>query len=476
MLTLSPGEARARTAVPRDLTAVVDVSGSMSGGKLEQAQEALRQLLGTLSAGDRFRLVAFGSSVKTQNDAWNSATPTTLANARRWVDDLRADGGTNIAGALAEAFRLEARPEALPIVVFLTDGLPSVGEQDPERLAMLARSAEGRERVFAFGIGYDVNTHLLDRLSAVGRGSTEYVEPGESVEAAVGLLATKIKHPVLTDLQFGRQPVRLTEILPAPLPDLFAGEELVIFGRYESGRGGGEGTLEMTGMRNGRTERFALVAAFPAHETANDFVARLWASRKLGELDRQIRLEGRHPELIEEARQLALRHGLLSAYSSYLVLEPMETTMQEARRAFDVAGATAPPAAPAASGAAAVRVANQASRQRAVRSEADLKAVAEEMEASSPDVRDLAGRRFNLIDGVWTDATHEAGARTLRVEPFSALYFELLRALPELRPIWSSLEASLVAGEGMSVQVVSGGRDSLSAADLAGFVRSFRGS
>jgi Ca-activated chloride channel family protein len=351
-----------------------------------------------------------------------------------------------------------------------------VGEQDPERLAMLARSAEGRERVFAFGIGYDVNTHLLDRLSAVGRGSTEYVEPGESVEAAVGLLATKIKHPVLTDLQFGRQPVRLTEILPAPLPDLFAGEELVIFGRYESGRGGGEGTLEMTGMRNGRTERFALVAAFPAHETANDFVARLWASRKLGELDRQIRLEGRHPELIEEARQLALRHGLLSAYSSYLVLEPMETTMQEARRAFDVAGATAPPAAPAASGAAAVRVANQASRQRAVRSEADLKAVAEEMEASSPDVRDLAGRRFNLIDGVWTDATHEAGARTLRVEPFSALYFELLRALPELRPIWSSLEASLVAGEGMSVQVVSGGRDSLSAADLAGFVRSFRGS
>ncbi|HEX6070170.1 MAG TPA: VWA domain-containing protein, partial [Longimicrobiaceae bacterium] len=488
MLTLSPGEARAGAVVPRDLTAVVDVSGSMSGAKMEQARQALRQLLGSLGPRDRFRLVAFGSGVRTQAEGWSPATAAELARARRWVDELRADGGTNIAGALAEAFRLEARAEALPIVVFVTDGLPSVGEQNPERLANLAREDGGRSRVFAFGIGYDVNTLLLDRLSAAGRGSTEYVEPGESVEEAVGILAAKVRHPVLTDLRIARQPVRLTEILPAPLPDLFAGEELVIFGRFAAGRGAAEGMLEMTGVRNGRTERFALEATFPAHEAGNDFVARLWAARKLGELDRIIRLEGPHPELVEEARQLALRHGLLSAYSSYLVQEPMpEMVTMDAGgvRGRGAAGGATPPPPPAAraptaaSGAAAVRAADQASRQRAVRSEAELVAVTAEAAGAAgerADVRDVGGRRFRLVDGTWTDAGHEQGARTLRIEPYSELYFALLQALPELRTAWSGFETSIVAGERVSLHVVTGGRESLPAAERAAIVRDFRGS
>lgn len=481
MLTLSPGEARATRAVARDLTAVVDVSGSMSGAKLDQAQEALRQLLGTLGARDRFRLIAFGSDVRTHAEGWTPATGEELAQARRWVDDLRAEGGTNIEGALAEAFRVEPRGNALPVVLFLTDGIPSVGEQDPERLAALAAGGEGGARVFSFGIGYDVNTHLLERMSEAGRGTAEFVEPGESVEQAVGLLATRIQHPVLTDLRIARQPVRLRDVLPGRLPDLFAGEDLVIFGRYEPRAGAAEGALEVTGVRDGRAERFTLRADFPSHRPADGYIARLWAARKLGELDRAIRLEGAHPELVEEARQLALRHGLISSYSSYLVQEPGGFTMADAAggaaQVRPEAAAPPPVAAPVAStGMGAVRAAERAGRQRAVQSAVDLEELVVTATAAAPDARVLGGRTFRLQGDRWIDTGHSAGVRVVRVRPFGALYFDLVRALPELRPIWSELDRGIVAGRSVSLELAEDGKESASAAELAELVRSFRGS
>ncbi|MEX2611712.1 MAG: VIT and VWA domain-containing protein, partial [Gemmatimonadota bacterium] len=306
MLTLSPEQLEA-ARVPRDVTAVVDVSGSMSGEKLEQTRGALRQLLGTLDTSDRLRLIAFSNSVSVWRSDWTPASREHLAEARRWVDALAANGGTNIAGALEEAFRAASAPERLPMVVFMTDGLPSVGEQDPARIAAAAEAARGRARVFAFGVGYDVNTLLLDGLGAAGRGSAQYVQPGENVEQAIGLLAARIRLPVLTDLALTQTPVRISEVYPSRLPDLFAGEELVVFGRYE--HGGSDGRIVVTGERNGRTERYTTAAAFAEHTTEDDFIPRLWASRKLGELTRTIRLEGATPELVEEVRSTALRYG-----------------------------------------------------------------------------------------------------------------------------------------------------------------------
>lgn len=484
MLTLSPGEARAERPMPRDVVVVVDVSGSMSGGKIEQARDALRQLLSTLAANDRFRLVAFGSGVETRGAGWSEASPPELASARRWVDELRAEGGTNIEGALTEAFRLEARWEALHIVLFLTDGLPSVGEQDPERLAGIAERSGGGARVFAFGIGYDVNTHLLDRLSEAGRGTTEYVEPGESVEEAVGLLAARIHHPVLTDLRIERQPVQLREILPERLPDLFAGEELVIFGRYGISDEPARGVLEIAGARSGRTERFRLDAQFPSHRTADAYIARLWASRKLGEIDRRIRLEGASAELVEEARQLALRHGLLSRYSAYLVQEPVTTSAVGSAPPWrDAIGGGMPPATPApvaeeaaASGVAAVRAADFAAKQRAVVTERELVELSAAATAAAvPGSRELAGRLFRLTEGVWVDEADSEEKRRLRVEPYSDLYFQLLEGLPELRPIWRELERCIVAGANVSIETAAGGRSSMTPAELSELVRNFRG-
>ena len=485
MLTLSPGTVEAGTATARDITAVVDVSGSMSGPKMEQTRQALHQLLDSLSPRDRFRLLAFSNRVRSSAEGWTRADPESLRRAHAWVDDLDAEGGTNIAGALEEAFRLTSPEDRLPMVLFLTDGLPTVGEQDPERIAAEAEGERGRARVFAFGVGYDVNAYLLDRLSAAGRGATEYVEPGASVETAVGSLARKITHPVLTDLELDGSPVRLTELYPERLPDLFAGEELVLFGRYE---GAGGGQLRLAGRRADRVERFGTVARFPGHAEANDYIPRLWASRKLGELTRQVRLNGPDPELVEEIRRTALRYGLLSEYTSYLVEEPLQAVAMD--QAQGVIRNMAPPPAPpmpernasmgtGATGAAAVQASKAAGARRAVASEADLARAEEAMEsraaAGGHDARVIAGRTFLKREGVWTDAAVDEEMDVVAVKRFSGAYFELLRRLPELKPVVAELETVKVAGARIVVLFADDGRESLDDRAADRIAADFRG-
>jgi Mg-chelatase subunit ChlD len=489
MLTLSPGAIRA-AATPRDVVVVVDVSGSMAGEKMEQTRQSLHQLLGSLGRDDRFRLISFSTAVGTSADGWTRATPGELANARRWVDGLRAQGATNISGALGEAFRLPSPADRLPIVVFMTDGLPTVGERDPDKIAAMAEAARGRARVFAFGVGYDVNTYLLDRLTAAGRGSTAYVEPRQDVELAVGTLAARITHPVLTDLELAGSPVRLTEIHPVTLPDLFAGEALVLFGRYETT---GRGELRVRGQRANRTETFALDARFPDRATGNDFIPRLWAARKLGELTRQVRLNGPDPELVEEIRRTALRYGLLSEYTAHLVQEP--ATFAAGQRPGDGvirlrgASPTAAAAPAPVTGQAAVQSAEAARVRREVASSADLAVAEQALEsrivgaagpagagrADQPDRRVVAGRVFELHDDVWTQTPLPDGMREVAIKLYSDAYFALLAAAPELRPIVGALEQVMVAGERVAFRFGDEGRDTLSPDEAARLTAEFRG-
>jgi Ca-activated chloride channel homolog len=481
MLTLSP-ELTAEAAEPRDVTVVMDVSGSMSGEKIEQARQALRQLLGSFDGEDRFRLISFSNVVRMQSESWTEVSRSTLAEARRWVDALVADGGTNIEGALSEAFRLESLPDRLPVVLFLTDGLPSVGERRPERLADFAEGRAGRARVFAFGVGPDVNTHLLDRLGEAGRGTTQYVQPGEDVERAVSLLATRIRHPVLTELELSCGPTRITEVYPVRIPDVFAGQELVLFGRFE---GEGQGQMTVEGQSRGRVLNFSTRLRFPKASEANGYIPRLWASRKLGHLERQIWTEGETSSLIEEIRGVALRYGLPSRYTSYLVQEPNVVAVRP--------GGTVPPGgspvmpalamraradgAARASGAFAVRRAEEARKMRAATSVADLREVEEAMVtdlASPSGVRVVAGRRFQLRDGAWEEVRVDDSAPTVRVRPFSPAYFGLLLAIPELQPIFRAMTSVKVAGRAVNLAVGGDGIESLSDGRLRELAVSFR--
>jgi Ca-activated chloride channel homolog len=482
MLTLSPGDVAERT-VPRDVTVVLDVSGSMSGEKMEQARSAMHALLRSLSTADRFRLIAFSDQVRNYSNEWLPASAGAIDRAGAWIDRLDAEGGTNIAGALNEAFATSSPESRLPFVIFITDGLPSVGEQNPERIAARAEARRGRARVFAFGVGYDVNTYLLDRLSAAARGTTQYVKPGESVERPLAALAAKIRFPVLADLRIGNTPVRVDEIYPVDLPDLFAGEELIVVGRY---RGAGRGNVTVTGRRGGRAESFTTVADFANHRLANDYIPKIWASRKVGYLTQQLKLNGNNPETLEQLRETALRYGILSEHTSYLVLEPGAQDLAANRpNVGRIAGA--PPtlqSAPSpgvaggrATGQGAVMRSEAARKQMEVSTATAADAASEvaEEDAGGSKSRTVGGRMFRDVNGVWTDAMEQRRKNEVVViQPFSPAYFAVLRSLPELEVYWKTFPSVVVTGKRVSVKLAQGGVSQVSEARLAEITRGFR--
>src|SRR5258705_4981246 len=480
MLLLAPGAAAQTDALRRDLVAVIDVSGSMSGEKIAQAKLALTQLIGSLRENDRFRLVAFSGGVRRYAPGWTSATAANRGDAANWIRSLEAEGGTNIAGALSEAFAEAPDAEALGVVVFLTDGQPSVGENDPERIAERAEQGRGRFRVFSFGVGDDVNTYLLDRLTERARGTTEYVRPGENIERALGALAPKVASPVLTDLALSAtQGVELYDLQPGSLPDLFAGDEMVVFGRYRgAGSAGGERTVSVRGRRNGRDEAFRTTLA--DREGDARYIEQLWAARKAGALSREIRLRGQTRELIDALKQLALRYGILTEYTAYLVQEPNIV----ARRGLEERALRAPAAAPrdqAGSGAVA-----QASRQDSMRGAVRLEAVVVTgvNDAELDDVRRsrsginptqrVGGRLFMWRDSTWTDLSHGDSLRVVKVAPYSDAYFALLRAMPDLGQAAALEPAVLVAGRRASIKIEAGGKTTWRPGELDALVRDFR--
>jgi Ca-activated chloride channel family protein len=478
MLLLAPGSADA-AALRRDLVAVIDVSGSMSGEKIAQARSALIQLLASLREGDRFRLVAFSGGVRRYSQEWTAATAQGRRDAETWIRSLEAEGGTNIAGALTEAFSEPPAEQALGVVVFLTDGQASAGETDPERIAERAEQGRGRFRVFSFGIGDDVNTYLLDRLTERARGTTEYVRPGENIERAVGSLAAKVASPVLTDVTISGAGVELYDVQPGSLPDLFAGDEMVVFGRYR-GAGSGDQSVTVRGRRNGRQEEFRTTFADRDNDGAR-YIEQLWAARKAGALSREIRLRGQTRETMDALKQLALRYGILTEYTSYLVQEPTVALRGAAENRVMQAPAPAP-----ASQAGAGSV-DRAARERSMSDALRLEEVVVTTKAAengfdgtrahsgiNPTQR-VGGRLFIMRDSTWTDLGHGDSLRVVSIAPYSEAYFALLKALPDLREAAALEPAVLVAGKRASIKIEEGGKTRWNPGELERLVREFRG-
>jgi Ca-activated chloride channel family protein len=484
MLLLTPPAVSDEVQIPRDVTLVLDVSGSMSGGKMEQARAALDQILAGLRPEDRFRLITFSSYVRTFSDDFVNADAETLREARDYLAGVRAEGSTNVMDALQEALQPETTGGRLSMIVFLTDGKPTVGETEPERIADTAEQLRDGERVFAFGVGYDVNTYLLDRMADGGRGSVSYVRPGEDVEEAVSSLTRKISFPALADLRIVDAPADLEDFYPNPLPDLFYGEELVLFGRY---RGDGRGELVLEGTRGGETERFTYRAELPRRENDNDFIPRLWAARKAGALTAQIRLNGPDRELIEEIRQLGLRYGILTEYTSYLVEEPQFAVLDTdeiMERGIVPAAAMAPEEQV---GAEAFDAAQRSSRMREAKQATDAEAENLALAASSVGradgsrdaaerVRHVGRRLFVLRDGSWTDIGYNDSLEVVEIASYSKAYFELLDRIPALAEYFALGEELVIGGDGVALRLTADGATDLSSKDLRAVLEGFEGS
>jgi len=469
LLTVSPPAAPRGETTARDVTLVLDVSGSMQGGKIEQARAAGKQLLATLRPSDRFRLIDFSSDVRTFRDDFVAATPANVRDADRYLDALEAQGGTNIEGALREAIRPAIARERLPVVLFVTDGEPTIGDQDPDRLAAIAsdgtKSGDGHRRIFTFGLGSDVNVSLLEQLALEGRGTAQFVRPDESVERMVGIVAARLADPVLTDVRVTMDgDVKLDRLMPSQPADMFADRDLVLLARYT---GHGTARVVVEGKRRGMPVRWTSTIDFPERDRQNPFVARLWATQRVGLLSAERRKNGPSKEIDDEIRSLGERYGIPTEFTSYLVTE-----RQLATRLGTTRNGVATPVVQlqtAALGAAADRrfeSAKAASAQRSVTSVMAIDSIAAAATATRVSTRRVDGRTFVLRDSVWTDARYRPTMPTTNIKPFSRAYFDLLDRLPELRAVFALGSRVVVVGKDRAISLSENGAPELSAAEL----------
>ena len=424
---VEPGE-----VVAKDVILVLDTSGSMEGEKIAQARSAARYVVEHLNADDRFAVVDFNTTV-------NRYAPTLLppgeaTAAATHIDTLFAAGGTNISGALLEAAALVG-PERPTTIIFLTDGLATEGITDTGLLLEnVAAALPANARLFAFGVGDDVDTTLLDTLAQNHRGATTYVRPGQAIDEAVSAFYARVGAPVLTDIAIDFGGVAVHDVYPVQLPDLFAGTQLVVAGRY---RTGGPTTITLSGTTNGRPQSFTYADQSFRVAGGEAFIPRLWATRAIGHLMQQIRLRGEDAELVQSIVALSTRYGIITPYTSFLIEEDDIAAQSNPQLMEQAELALAAP--DAVSGAAAVERA--AAEMDLAAAEAPLPMAtmtvaeggASGAAVAEAPLQTAGDRTFFLRGGVWVDSAYDAAAGEPQVIPFASdAYFELLSARPEL--------------------------------------------
>ena len=445
--------------VEKTVLMVIDRSGSMSGRKIEQARGALKHVLNNLQPGDLFNIVAYDSEVQMFKPELQRLDGDTLRDAIGFAEGLYAGGSTDIDAALRTAFGQLQDPARPSYVFFLTDGLPTAGETNESQIVADARKYNrARARLFAFGAGYDVNSRLLDRLARENFGQSEYVRPEENIEDRISRLYNRVESPVMTDvgLRFvfdaaDESPSRsasidpINRVYPKMPIDLFAGEQLAVVGRYRIA-GAAKAVIEGTLDKRPQTIDFPAALVEKSADDSFAFIEKVWAVRRVGEIIDELDLKGHNDELVKEMVELAVRHGILTPYTSFMADEGVDL--------YDASGNAAKAggrlrALGEASGAGGFAQRKLKGRMKCAQqapsspTESMLDAHAgaaaslpfagdaqRESRQAAANVRNIGDRTFFRRDGQWIDSqlTAEQVANARRIKQFSDAYFELAAA------------------------------------------------
>ena len=372
MLLASPRVTIPKARVlPKQVIFVFDRTGSMAGEKIKQARKSLVYCLNKLNAQDRFTVVTFSDEPDFFAKKLIPANTENVRRAVQYVEGMEAAGGTNIDAALRAALATMRQEDGnQKMIVFMTDGLATVGETNVEtilrhvqdlnnggRIAQIAPKAGTRlagqdekkpagnpnganARIFSFGVGYDVNVPFLDRLAEIGRGDTDYVKPTEDVEVKVSAFFARVASPILADVKLAFDGVDVYDVFPKTYPDLFKDSQLVITGRFKNASGG---RVRLSGLANGTQEAFRLNSDFRESDSSNGFLTRIWAARKIGYLADQLRLAGTatvaNKEVIDEIIRLSREYGIITEYTSFLVNDREQVRLGLDNRNFFERGA-----------------------------------------------------------------------------------------------------------------------------------------
>ncbi len=474
LLVQPPFQTTEDSVIPRDIIVVLDQSGSMDGEKWDQARKAAAYVLENLNSQDRFNAILFSSGWRIYSNQMEA--PSQAGGAIDWINSQDAVGGTDINGALTTA--LDMVGERPTTILFLTDGLATEGETETARiLENLQAAAPANARVFTFGVGNDVDTFLLDAIVRDLRGTGTYVRPGERIDEKVASLYNKISAPVMTDIELEIDGEIVTEwSYPSTLPDLFAGEQLTLVGRY---RGDADDvTIRLKGVVDNAVQTFTYQGFdFPSRAGGESFLARLWATRRIGDLLNTIRLNGENPELIDSVVNLSVRYGIITPYTSFLIEEDDILSQQGREQAARAFAEEAEALADNFTGAAAVDAASSAAAMEAAQAPmraqpsapppppapsggvfADGEGQDEDAQPwqSTNPIQTVRGKTFILQNDVWTDTTFEPDTmETVRIEFLSDAYFDLLSEKPELGAYLALGERVIVVVDGTAYEIVS---------------------
>jgi Ca-activated chloride channel family protein len=474
MLLISPqvniNEAQTQA---KDMVFVLDISGSMAGEKIQQAKAALRYCLQRLGNRDRFGLVTFSSEARPFRPQLTGIEA--RDDALYHVDRLEATGGTNINEALLTAVDLlrESR-HGHSMIIFLTDGLPSSGVQDEGQIRRGAKSAmqsanRSGIRLFSFGVGFDVNTRLLDGLAKESNAFSDYISPQENIEERVSKFYEKVRYPVMSNLDYSFRGVEVHALSPNRLPDLFKGGQIILTGRY---REAGRATLVLRGQVGEERQALQYDFTFPQQERERDFVARLWATRRVGDLLDEIRLNGENTELKNEVIALAKEFGLVTPYTSYLVREEEAVTLREQRQPADdmIAVPQRERTLGRAAGAPAMDAMQQTSGAGAVQMSKSIRAMKSAEVAAESEFSGLVSVRGRTLqqnaDGTWTDLDYKSDAPTIKLVFASDAYFTFLRVFPEARDFCKLGNKVIFKFRGKFVQIGDSGEKQMSETKL----------
>ena len=465
MLTVAPSvQEKPEDAQPKSIVFVADTSGSMAGEKIEQAKNALRFCVNSLKPVDHFGLITFATEPVAFRDALLPATKENVQAAVEFINKIEARGGTAIYDALTLALKTIKGAKGLPMIAFMTDGLPTIGETNTAAiLKAVAEANAEKARLFVFGVGYDVNTELLDRLASDNRGASDYVAPKEDIEVRVSNFYAKVANPVLSDLRLDIPGLKTYDVYPKALADLFRGTQLMVLGRYE---GGGAKAIKLAGTVSGKPQEFVYEATF-AQAADNGFIPRLWAVRKVAYLLDEIRLRGKNKELEDEIVKLGKQFGIVTPYTSFLVVEDsarpqLAHRLQEAGASF----ANAPR-----DGRGAVERAQQLGEAKsgggfappAPGKPASLgfgRAEADSLDldrAAAATILTIGDKTFFrkadglLVDSLYDEAKHKD--KLAEVKAFSEEFFALLRKHPGIGIYLAQGQPMILVAEGQAYKI-----------------------
>jgi Ca-activated chloride channel family protein len=516
MLMVSPKQDYAESEIiGKHVTFVIDTSGSMSGQKMESARKALIYCLQNLRDDDTFSIIRFSSDVESFEKEPKPATKEWVKKGVEFATKMEAAGGTAIYDSLQEALKIKTKSNAPNIIVFLTDGSPTIGETDPKKIAeATARANAGSARIFVFGVGDTINAILLDQIAADNGGFAEYAKPDAEIETVLSAFYNKIAYPVLANLSLEIPKVKTKDLFPRALGDLYRGQQVLLFGRYKDVGGT---TIALLGNVEGKSKKFEYEGEFPDENLSNDFIPRLWATRKVGYLLEEIRIRGEQAELKDEVVRLAKEFAIVTPYTSYLVVEaptttspivdrpptpdpirPMDPVKTEPKAGNGKSSGnknTTPSATPSMKpssgnkdemddllggkdggyrpadkkpkadyGASTGSAGIEASKETKQKKEAT-------QTESNNSAKYVDGRAFTFNGTAWAESSYTSSMKTVDIVAMSEAYFALLKAKPELAKILAlGNEVIVVVGKNKAIRIVASGK-SISEKELTEFLK-----